>query len=142
MIQESFYTVMVLLKKQFRFLVDQNYCDSFTNSYFDYSNLEILAIYPIKGDDSPFIFDNIDSSNRIQFNFNQQLLGPLLFGYKAYLNLDSDSNEYGQFKDPTYSLDISRRAYSLGAFYKPSSESLGIQFNIFNFDYSGLSSKF
>ena len=49
---------------------------------------------------------------------------------------------YGKFIKPKYSLNIERRAYSLGAFYDVSNESLGIQFNIFNFDYSGIPEKF
>ena len=41
-----------------------------------------------------------------------------------------------------YGLDFKRRAYSIGAFYNSSNESLGLRFNIFNFDYSGLNKKF
>ena len=48
----------------------------------------------------------------------------------------------GSYTNVNYGLDFNRRAYSIGAFYNSSNESLGIRFNIFNFDYSGLSEKF
>jgi len=113
-----------------------------TKKYLDYTSLDVLAQYVIKGNDSPFRFDNINNTENIRFNLKQQIYGPIVFGLSSYLNIDPNHNNYGEFTSTQYSLDISRRAYSLGAFYKPSSSSFGIQFNIFNFDYLGSSSSF
>ena len=41
-----------------------------------------------------------------------------------------------------FGLSFQRRAYKIGAYYKPYSESVGIKFQIFNFDYSGFSGGF
>lgn len=113
-----------------------------TKKYLDYTSLDVLAQYVIKGNDSPFRFDNINNTENIRFNLKQQIYGPIVFGLSSYLNIDPNHNNYGEFTSTQYSLDISRRAYSFGAFYKPSSSSVGIQFNIFNFDYLGSSSSF
>ena len=48
----------------------------------------------------------------------------------------------GSYSEPNYALDIKRRAYSVGAFYKQSSQAFGIQFSVNNFNYLGSSSKF
>ncbi len=115
---------------------------SFTNNYFDYTNFKIHGSFTAKGGESPFRFDNIDDTARIQLNVKQQLYGPLVFGYSTFLNLDSGNNDYGKISKARYSLDFRRRAYTLEAFYDSSSEAVGVKFNIFNFNYSGLSPKF
>ena len=114
----------------------------FKRNFLDYTNIDFKISYVIKEGNSPFKFDDINDSTRAQVNIKQQLIGPLLFGYKAYLNLDPEHEEYGEISKGKYSLDISRRAYSIGAFYNSASESIGVKFNIFNFDYSGISPKF
>lgn len=115
---------------------------SFKRNYFDYTNLTLTANFSFKNGESPFVFDDISETNTLQINLNQQLIGPLVFSYLSYLNLDPEDSDYGKFKKPKYGLNIERRAYSVGAFYDSSAESVGVQFNIFNFDYLGRPPKF
>ena len=61
---------------------------------------------------------------------------------KDVLSKSNIYTEFREFKKPKYGLNIKRRAYSIGAFYDVSAESFGLQFNIFNFDYSGKPEKF
>ena len=110
---------------------------SFKKKFFDYTKLSIDYNYVLKSGESPFSFDDIDDDPRINFNLKQQIFGPLLFSFDTSLNLNN-----GSYTNVNYGLDFNRRAYSIGAFYNSSNESLGIRFNIFNFDYSGLSKKF
>ena len=110
---------------------------SFKKNFFDYTKVSTNYNYALKGGESPFSFDNIDKDARLNFSIKQQLYGPLLFSFDTSLNLNS-----GSYTNVNYALDFNRRAYSIGAFYNSSNESLGIRFNIFNFDYSGLSEKF
>ena len=105
--------------------------------FFDYTRFSAKYSYVLKGGDSPFIFDNINDDPRIKFNLQQQIYGPLLFSFDTILNLNN-----GTYSNVKYSLDFKRRAYSIGAFYNSSNESLGLEFNIFNFDYSGINKKF
>ncbi len=109
----------------------------FKKKFFDYTYFSADFSYVIKDGSSPFSFDNINSDPKINFNFEQQIYGPLQLSYQNSLNLKS-----GDFTKAYYALDFKRRAYAIGAFYNTKDESLGIRFNIFNFDYSGLSSKF
>ena len=114
----------------------------FKKDYFDYLNLQLIGTYALKDGQSPFSFDDISDSLRLKFNTELQTVGPLVFKYESFLNLNSASSDYGKLKENKFALEVQRRAYSIGAFYIPASESLGIQFNIFNFDYSGLNPSF
>ena len=115
---------------------------SFKNNFLDYLKFTMTGSYIFKDGQSPFAFDDIDKTKRLRINLEQQLIGPVLFTYDTYLNLDSDSNDYGKFSRHKYGLDIKRRAYSIGAFYDTNNNSAGINFKIYNFDYKGLSPKF
>ena len=105
--------------------------------YLDYTKISADYNYVLKNGASPFSFDNFNEDPRINFTVQQQIYGPFLLAFDTTLNLDN-----GKYSNTNYSLDFKRRAYSIGAYYNSSNESLGIKFNIFNFDYSGLSEKF
>lgn len=106
-------------------------------NFLDYTVFRSSISYALKSGDSPYDFDNINKDPRVNFNFSQQIFGPLVFNYETILNLNN-----GEYSDPNYSLDLKRRAYAIGLVYNSGEESVGIRFNIFNFDYSGLSPKF
>ena len=110
---------------------------SFKKEFLDYTKVSANYKYVLKGGESPFLFDNVDNDPRINFNFEQQIYGPLLFSFDTTLNLNS-----GSYTNENYALDFKRRAYSIGAYYNSTDESVGIRFNIFNFDYAGISPKF
>ena len=110
---------------------------SLKDQFLDYTKISLINSFKFKGGESPFEFDDIDKTTTLNFNLNQQIIGPLIFSYSTELNLDD-----GSYAKPNYALDIQRRAYSIGAFYNSTSESLGIRFNIYNFDYSGVNEKF
>ena len=115
---------------------------SYKKKFFDFTDFNLQANFIIKDGESPFAFDNVDTTQNLKFNLDQQIFGPLTLSYEGYFNLDNNSSDYGKFSQNTYSLNIKRRAYSIGAFYKESSQAFGIQFNLNNFDYTGSSSKF
>lgn len=115
---------------------------SFTNDFFDFTKLGATASYIFKEGESIFAFDDINDSARIKFDLEQQLYGPLVFNLSSYLNLDSNHEEYGEFSESKFGLDIKRRAYKIGLFYKPDGKSLGIMFDIFSFNYSGFGNNF
>ena len=110
---------------------------SFKKNFFDYTKVSTDYNYVLKSGESPFSFDNIGKDPTLNFNLQQQIFGPLLFSFETVLNLNT-----GSYSNENYALDFKRRAYSIGAFYNSTNESLGIRFNIFNFDYSGISDKF
>ena len=110
---------------------------SLTKNFFDYTKLNTSLSYIIKYGESPFAFDDILESTRLKINLDQQIIGPLIFSYETSLNLDD-----GQYTNPIYAINIKRRAYSLGGFYDTNNESIGLKFNVFNFDFSGTNSIF
>ncbi len=114
---------------------------SLKKNMFDYSRLEMNVNFISKSGLSPFKFDDIDDTNKLQIIFNQQILGPIVFGYATNLKIDSSSGEQNLNK-PKYSIDINRRAYSFGLFYDKENESIGAKFNIFNFGHQGAYRKF
>ena len=110
---------------------------SLKKDFLDYTRFSTSYSYVLKDGESPFSFDNISKVPKLNFNFQQQIYGPLVFNLNKTLNLEN-----GTYSRAKYALDFKRRAYSLSAFYDSAEESVGINFNLFNFDYSGLSSKF
>ncbi len=110
---------------------------SLKKNFLDYSLIDVKFNNILKGGESPFTFDSINPDPKIEFNFEQQLYGPIILSYETTYNLES-----GEYSDPNYGIDINRRAYSVGAFYNSAQKSLGIKFDVFNFDYSGISSSF
>jgi len=107
------------------------------NRFLDYTKINLNGIYVIKNGESPFKFDDINENFRINIKLNQQIYGPLLFSYETSYDIED-----GEYSLPRYRININRRAYSLGAFYNKSNESIGLSFNIFNFNYKGFPKKF
>ncbi len=115
---------------------------SLRNKFFDFTKFSSIATYTLKEGKSPFAFDDVNDSFRVKFNLEQQLYGPIVLNLESYLNLNNKDKDYGSFKESVFGLDLKRRAYNVGFFYKPTSKSIGIKFNIFNFDYSGFAPRF
>ena len=115
---------------------------SLRSKFFDFTKFSSIATYTLKEGKSPFEFDDVNDSFRVKFNLEQQLYGPLVLSLESYLNLNNKDKDYGSFKESVFGLDFKRRAYNVGFFYKPTSKSVGIKFNIFNFDYSGFAPSF
>ena len=110
---------------------------SFRSDFLDYTQLKITGTFVDRNGESPFVFDNVNETERLSFELKQQIYGPLVFNFQSYLNLEN-----GEFSEKKYGLDINRRAYSIGAYYHPDEEKVGFNFKIYNFDYSGFSPKF
>ena len=115
---------------------------TYKRKFFDYTklNLEINSIF--KEGNSPFYFDNLDETERIKINLDQQLYGPILINIESYLIFDNNSDDYGKFTSAKYGIGLKRRAYSVEGYYDSSSEAIGFNFQIYNFDYDGISPKF
>ena len=72
----------------------------------------------------------------------QQLYGPFILGLQANYNMNTDSSKYGSFENKKISIELSRRAYSLGLSYSDDDNSIFFGFNIFNFPSSKFTSEF
>ncbi len=111
-------------------------------NYLDYTNISIFPEFIIKNGESPFVFDDFNNDSRIKFNLSQQLFGPLILGVQGDYNINTNSSGYLKFQNKKISLDISRRAYSLGLSYSENNKSILLGFEIFNFGDSNFRKDF
>ena len=106
---------------------------NFKTKTFDYTRISILPFYKFKNGESMFKFDQIYDKFTLDIGFDQQLYGPIILKSNGTLNLDSDSNDYGEFINSKISLNWKKRSYEFGIFYQPHDQAGGISFNLFGF---------
>ena len=106
----------------------------FKKKYFDYTKISLFPFYRLKRGDSVFKFDQISDQFTLNLSLDQQLYGPILLKTDATINLDSDSDNYGDFINSKISLFWERRSYELGLFYQPHNQSGGISFTLHGFE--------
>ena len=81
-----------------------------------------------------FKFDQISDHLTLNLAFDQQLYGPILLKTDANLNLDKNSQDYGDFISSKISISLKKRSYELGVFYQPHNQSGGINFSLYGFE--------
>lgn len=111
-------------------------------NFLDFTKISVSPEFIIKNGESPFKFDDFNNDSRIRFNLKQQLYGPLIFGFEGSYNINNSSSSYGDIQNKTYSLGISRRAYSVNLSYEEKNKAVLLGFKIFNFDYQNSTKKF
>jgi len=106
----------------------------FKKKYFDYTRISLFPSYKLKSGDSIFKFDQVSDKFILDFAFDQQIFGPLLLKTDATLNLDKNSQDYGDFISSKISISLKKRSYELGVFYQPHNQSGGINFSLYGFE--------
>ena len=106
----------------------------FKKKYFDYTRISLFPFYRLKSGDSVFKFDQVSDQFTLNVSLDQQLYGPVLLKTESTINLDSNSNNYGDFIRSKISLSWERRSYELGLFYQPHNQSGGISFTLHGFE--------
>ena len=108
---------------------------NFKKDFFDYTRLSFSPIYKFKGGKSIFKFDQVSENFTVTLNFDQQLIGPLLIETQGTLNLDKDSEDYGEFIYSRIGMNFKKRSYSFGIFYQPHDQAGGINFTLNGFKF-------
>jgi len=106
----------------------------FKRDFFDYTRISVLPFYKFKSGNSLFKFDQISEKFTLDLSFDQHLIGSWVIETKGTINLDNDSNEYGNFIDSKITINWKKRAYSFGLFYQPNNEAGGIIFSLNGFE--------
>ena len=106
---------------------------NFKDKTFDYTRLSVLPIYKFKNGESVFKFDQVSEKFTLNIGFDQQIIGPIILKSNGTLNLDSDSNDYGEFIDSKILVNWKKRSFEFGIFYQPHNQAGGISFNLFGF---------
>ncbi len=101
---------------------------NFKKDFFDYTRLSVLPFYKFQSGKSIFKFDQVAENFTIDFNLDQHLLGSWLIETQGTLNLDKDSDDYGEFIYSRIALNFKKRSYSFGIFYQPHDQAGGINF--------------
>ena len=106
----------------------------FKKKYFDYTRISLFPSYKLKSGESMFKFDQISDLFTLNLAFDQQLYGPILLKTDATLNLDKNSQDYGDFISSKISISLKKRSYEVGVFYQPHNQSGGISFSLYGFE--------
>ena len=107
---------------------------NFRKKYFDYTRVNLLSKYKMKGGDSIFKFDQISDRFTLDIALDQQVYGPILLKTNATINLDGNSKNYGDFINSKIALNWKKRSYEFGIFYQPHNKAGGVSFTLFGFE--------
>ncbi len=107
---------------------------NYKKDFFDYTRLSILPFYKFKSGKSIFKFDQVSEDFTVDLNFDQHLIGSWLIETQGTLNLDKDSDDYGEFIYSRIGMNFKKRSYSFGIFYQPHDQAGGINFTLNGFE--------
>ena len=106
---------------------------NFKKDFLDYTRLKVTPFYKFKSGNSVFKFDQVSENLTLDLNFDQQIIGPWLIETQGTLNLDKDSNDYGEFINSRIGMNFKKRSYNFGIFYQPHNQAGGIKFTLNGF---------
>ena len=106
---------------------------NFKKDFFDYTRFRVLPFYKFKSGKSIFKFDQVSENFIVDLNFDQQIIGSWLLATQGTLNLDKDSDDYGEFIYSKIGINFQKRSYSVGIFYQPHNQAGGINFTLNGF---------
>ena len=106
---------------------------NYKKKLFDYTRLKIQPFYKFNSGNSIFKFDQVSDKFIINLNFDQHLIGSWLVETKGTINLDKDSDHYGELINSRIGINFKKRSYSVGIFYQPNNKAGGINFNLNGF---------
>ena len=115
---------------------------NFKKDFLDYSRLGIFSRTRIASGNSPFNFDQANDLNTIEFNYEQQLFGPITLKFSTEYNLDKNSTKYNELHNNKVEFSINRRAYNLSAYYIEDTQTGGLNFEIHSFNFEGIGKSF
>lgn len=109
----------------------------FARDAFDYTAFNITLSQSIGEGESPFRFDRAVDRSVLSLGFLQQIYGPFRFGIQASFNLERSDPI-----DTVYTLEYSRRTYSVVLRFSPIRESGSLSLQINDFDWNNLRDPF
>ena len=86
---------------------------------------------------SPLSFDRAVDLGTLGVGLTQQLVGPLVLSGGIGLNVDPNSEFYGDVTGSYVELRWQRRAYEIGVFYSPYEQLGGIRVKLNDFNFKG-----
>ncbi len=112
----------------------------FVKPFLDYTQITVTGGGTLRQGLSPLAFDRAVDLSTLGIGLTQQLVGPLVFNGGIGINVDPNSDFYGDVTNSYVEVRWQRRAYEIGVYYSPY-EGLGgvrVKLNDFNFQGPGL----
>ncbi|MEB3202754.1 MAG: DUF3769 domain-containing protein, partial [Synechococcus sp.] len=109
----------------------------FDKPFFDYTRLSTSIAGTFLNGASPFGFDRTVDLRTLSFQAAQQIYGPLVIEAGATVNIDNDSDFYGDVSYSYVELKLQRRSYEIGVFYSPYDGIGGIRVKLNDFNFAG-----
>ena len=110
---------------------------TFSKPFLDYTQLSIAGGGTLKDGDSPFEFDQAVDLATLGIGITQQLAGPLLLNAGVGVNIDPNSQFYGNVINSNIELRWQRRSYDLGFYFNPYEGIGGFRFRLNDFNFTG-----
>ncbi|WP_413324335.1 DUF3769 domain-containing protein [Synechococcus sp. MIT S9503] len=110
---------------------------TFSKPFLDYTQLSIAGGGTLKDGDSPFEFDQAVDLATLGIGITQQLAGPLLLNAGVGVNIDPNSEFYGNVINSNIELRWQRRSYDLGFYFNPYEGIGGFRFRLNDFNFTG-----
>ena len=105
----------------------------FKKNLFDFTRLGVSPFYKLTSGNSIFKFDEVSDNFTVDFNFDQQLIGPWLLTSQGTINLDKDSDNFWELIYSKIGINFKKRSYSFGIFYQTHNQAGGINFTLNGF---------
>jgi hypothetical protein len=104
----------------------------FSRPFFDYTGFNLSYSQTALSGESPFLFDRVADQQVLSFGITQQIYGPFRLGVQTSYNLDNGDNI-----DTIYTLEYSRRSYSIAINISPVRQAASFNFRINDFNWAG-----
>ncbi|WAL61518.1 DUF3769 domain-containing protein [Thermocoleostomius sinensis] len=108
----------------------------FSRPFLDYTGFSLAYSYNAVGGETPFDFDRVNDIQVLSLGLTQQIYGPFRLGIRSTLYLESQTDREND-ADTTFTLEYSRRTYSISVSYSPQRQSGAIGFRINDFNWVG-----
>ena len=104
----------------------------FSKDFLDYTAFRLSYSNTALDGSSPFLFDRFADEQTASLGFTQQIFGPITFGIQTSLNLGTSRTI-----DTVYTLEYSRRTYTIDLSYSPVRRSAALTLRVSDFNWLG-----
>ena len=104
----------------------------FSRDFFDYTAFNVTYSQSLRESESPFLFDRAEDRQVLSAGIVQQIYGPVRFGVQTAYSFDNNEEI-----DTIFTLEYSRRAYSLTLSFSPVREAGALTFRVNDFNWTG-----
>ena len=110
---------------------------NFSKAFLDYTQLSITGGITYTQGSSPFTFDQAIDLGTLGIGITQQIAGPLVLNAGVSVNVDPNSEFYGDVINSNFELRWQRSSYDFGFYFNPYASIGGFRFRLHDFDFKG-----